>query len=104
MIYQSVKIISIFAYSYSLNLAEKNKGSLDMVPQKFRDRNFSTFQAVARNGKPKRFSKYGQYISFVTSFIRYKIYYTQTILVIMVLRDCNSNIFNDFKIFFDSKT
>ena len=43
-------------------------------------------------------------ISSATSFIRYKISYTQTILVIMVLRDCNSNIFNDFKRFFDSMT
>ena len=43
-------------------------------------------------------------ISSVPSFIRYKISYTQTILVIMVFRDCNSNILNDFKILFDSMT
>ena len=30
--------------------------------------------------------------------------YTQTILVIMDLRDCNSNIFNDCKRLFESKT
>ena len=30
--------------------------------------------------------------------------FTQTILVIMVFRDCNSNIFNDFKRFIESKT
>ena len=46
----------------------------------------------------------GRLLSSVTSFIRYKISYTQTILVIMVLRDCNSNIFNDFKRFFHSMT
>ena len=33
-----------------------------------------------------------------------KISYTQTILAIMVFRDCNSNILNDFEIFFDSMT
>ena len=43
-------------------------------------------------------------ISSVTSLIRYKISYTQTILVILVFRDCNSNIFNDFKRSFESKT
>ena len=43
-------------------------------------------------------------ISSVPSFIRYKISYTQTILVIIVFRDCNSNILNDFKRFFESKT
>ena len=58
MIYQSV-LISIFVLAEP---SREEKGSLDMVPQKFRDRNFSTFQAVARNGQPKRFSKYGQYI------------------------------------------
>ena len=42
--------------------------------------------------------------SSVTSFIRCKIFYTPTILVIMVFRDYNSNIFNSFKIFFESKT
>ena len=47
----------------------------------------------------------GWLLSYVLSFIRYKISCTQTILVIMVLiRDCNSNIFNDFKRFFDSMT
>ena len=35
----------------------------------------------------------------VTSFFRYKISYTHTILVIMVFIDCNSNIFNDLKAF-----
>ena len=40
----------------------------------------------------------------MTSFVKYKIFYTQTILVIIVFRDCNSNIFNDFKRFFESKT
>ena len=43
-------------------------------------------------------------MSSVPSFIKYKISYTQTILVVMVFRDCNSNIFNDFKRFFESKT
>ena len=62
LIYSTYDILERSAYSYSLNLAEKNKGSLDMVPPKFGDRNFSTFLAVARNGQPKRFSKYGQYI------------------------------------------
>ena len=45
-----------------MNLAEKNKGSLDMVATKFGNRNVLTFLAVARNGQPKQFSKYGQYI------------------------------------------
>ena len=43
-------------------------------------------------------------ISSVPSFIRYKIFYTKTILVIMVFRDCNSNIRNEFKRFFESNT
>ena len=43
-------------------------------------------------------------ISSDTSFIRYEIFYTQIILVIMVFRDRNSNIFNGFKRFFESKT
>ena len=43
-------------------------------------------------------------ISSVPSFIRYKISYTQTILVIIVFRDCNSNTFNDLKRFFESET
>ena len=43
-------------------------------------------------------------ISSVTSSIRYEISYSQTILVIMVFRYCNSNIFNDCKRFFESKT
>ena len=46
----------------------------------------------------------GWLISYVTSFVRYKISYTQTILVIMAFRDCNSNIFIDFKRFLESKT
>ena len=46
----------------------------------------------------------GWLISSVTSFIKYKISYTQAILVIMVFRDCNSIILNDFKRFFESKT
>ena len=33
-----------------------------MVPPKFGDRIFSTFLAIARDRKPKEFSKYGQYI------------------------------------------
>ena len=40
----------------------------------------------------------------MTSFIRYKISYTQTILVIMVFRDSKSNILNDFRRLFQSKT
>ena len=40
----------------------------------------------------------------MTSFVSYNIVYTQTILVIMVLRDCYSKIFNDFKKIFESKT
>ena len=43
-------------------------------------------------------------ISSAPSFIRHKISYTQTILVIMVFTDCDSNILNDFKRFFESKT
>ena len=46
----------------------------------------------------------GWLISSDTSFFRYKIYYTRTILVIMVFRDCNSNILNGFRRFFESKT
>ena len=46
----------------------------------------------------------GWLISSDTSFVRYKISYTQTILVIMVFRECKSNIFNDFKRFLESKT
>ena len=42
--------------------------------------------------------------SYFTSLIRYKISFTQTNLVIMVFRECNSNIFNDDKIFFECKT
>ena len=42
----------------------------------------------------------GWLISSLTSFIRYKISYTQTIIVIRVYRDCNSNILNDFKRYF----
>ena len=42
-------------------------------------------------------------LSSVPSFIRYKISQIQTILVIMVLRDCNSNILNDFIRFFEFK-
>ena len=38
------------------------------------------------------------------SFIRNKISYTRTILVIKIFRDRNSNIFNDFKRFLESKT
>ena len=34
----------------------------------------------------------------------YKMIYTQTILAIMILRDCNSNILNDFNRFIESKT
>ena len=52
----------------------------------------------------RNFKYTGWLLSSVTSFIKYKIFYTQTILVIMVLRECNSNIFNDFKRFFDSMT
>ena len=40
----------------------------------------------------------------MTSFITYKISHTQTILVIMVFRDCKSIILNDFKRLFESKT
>ena len=43
-------------------------------------------------------------MSSVTSLIGYIISYTQTILVIMVFRDRNSNSFHDFKRFFDSIT
>ena len=46
----------------------------------------------------------GWLISSDTSFFRYKISYTRTILVIMIFRDCNSNILNGFKRFFVSKT
>ena len=46
----------------------------------------------------------GWLLSSFPSLIRYKISYTQTILVIMVFRDCNSNILNDSKRFFESKT
>ena len=46
----------------------------------------------------------GWLISSVPSFIRYKISYTQTILVIMIFRGRNSNIFNDFRRFLESKT
>ena len=49
------------------------------------------------------FIRYKNY-KFCPNFIRYKNFYTQTILVIMVFRDCNSNILNDFKRFFESKT
>ena len=58
MIYQSV-LISIFVLAEP---SREEQGVTYMVPQKFRDRNFSTFQTVARNGQLKRFSKYGQYI------------------------------------------
>ena len=34
----------------------------------------------------------------------YKMIYTQTILAIMIFRDCNSNILNDFNRFIESKT
>ena len=50
-----------------MNLAENNKGSLDMVPPKFGDRNFSTILAVARNGQPKTL-QYGQYLSNCREF------------------------------------
>ena len=46
----------------------------------------------------------GWLISSDTSFFRYTISYTRTILVIMVFRDCNSNILNGFKRFFETKT
>ena len=46
----------------------------------------------------------GWLISSVTSFIGYKISYTQTILAIMVFRDSKSNILNDFRRLFQSKT
>ena len=46
----------------------------------------------------------GWAISSVPTFIWYKIFYTQTMLVIIVFRDCNSNTFNDLKRFFESET
>ena len=46
----------------------------------------------------------GCLLSSFPSLIRYKISYTQTILVIMVYRYCNSNFLNDFKRFFESMT
>ena len=46
----------------------------------------------------------GWLISSVPSLIRYKISYTRRILVIMIFRDRNSNIFNDFKRFLEFKT
>ena len=52
--------VFILADSNSVDLAEKNKGSLDMVPAKFGDRNVVTFLALL--GKCKKYvSKYGQY-------------------------------------------
>ena len=46
----------------------------------------------------------GWLISSDPSFIMYKMIYTQTILAIMIFRDCNSNILNDFNRFIESKT
>ena len=43
----------ILADSNSVDLAEKNKGSLDMVPDKFGDRNVVTFLALL--GKCKKY-------------------------------------------------
>ena len=44
--------VFILADSNSVDLAEKNKGSLDMVIPKFGDRNVFTFLGVARDGQP----------------------------------------------------
>ena len=38
----------LIAHSYSVDMAEKNKGSLDMVRAKFGDRNVVTFLPLLR--------------------------------------------------------
>ena len=55
----------LIAHSYSVDMAEKNKGSLDMVQAKFGDRNVVTFLPLLRKWKILQiwsiYSKYGQY-------------------------------------------
>ena len=63
------------------------------------DRPIVQLQEVTRRSMKSEYRNTSRNTSSVTSFIRYKISYTQTILVIMVLRYCNLNIFNDFERF-----